>query len=177
VAVVTALFAACDIGDEASQSRKTRATVTIYLLDGHLSPLGYRGQLAPVRRQVFGKPDADAAVRTLFRGPTPEERKLGLISPIGEAKLLSLEVRAGRAIVDFAGAAPSSVDAGGQLLYTLTELPGIRQVSLRLNGEACCFWTHSNEVIETVTRATLGHWSGEPCHLRTTPTHVRCADA
>lgn len=175
VVVATALIPACGTGEESSRSRNRPATVKIYFLDGHLSPLGYRGQLTLVERPISGEPDAVAAVQALFRGPLPDEQRHGLISPLGEAKLLSLEIREGRAIVDFAGAAPNSVDAGGQLLYTLTELPGIRKVSLRLNGEACCFWTHSNEVVDTVTRRTLRGWGGEPCHLRTTRAHVRCA--
>jgi sporulation and spore germination protein len=174
VGAAAGLIPACGTDEESSRSREKPATVTIYLLDGHLSPFGYRGRLVPIERPVSGKPDAQAAVQALFRGPTPDEQRHGLISPVGDAELLSLEVRDDRAIVDFAGAAPDSVDAGGQVLYTLTELPGISNVSLRLNGEPCCFWTHSNQVIDTVTRGTLRGWSGEPCHLRTTPTHVRC---
>ena len=174
VAIAVALFGACGSSKQDPSHSESQNRVTIYLLDGYLSPLGYRGRLTPVERRIPGQPTVQAAVHALFRGSTPDEQSHGLISPVGEAELLSLEVRDGRAIVAFAGAAPDTVDAGGQLLYTLTELPGIWNVSLRLDGEPCCFWTHSNEVIETVTRETLRGWRGEPCHLRTTPAHVSC---
>jgi spore germination protein GerM len=167
---VALVFAGCGANE--------RETITVYLLEGRDTPLGYRGRLAPVKRSMDAEePRARAAVEALLLGPTASEEENGFISPLEGMGLLGLEIVRDRAIVDLSGTPPRSVDAGGQLLYALTELPGIRRVSLRLNGEPCCFWTHDGEAIETVTRATLRYWGGEPCHLRTTATHARCRTA
>jgi spore germination protein GerM len=148
--------------------------VTVYFLDGRLSPLGYRGKLSPVERTVSDPGTARHTLLALLAGPTPEEQRRGFISPLAGAELLSLHIRHDRAVVDLAAAAPDAVEPGAQVLYTLTELPGIRRVSVQLNGEACCFWDRQGHTIETVKRSTLRYWAGEPCHLRTTPTHVVC---
>ena len=152
-----------------------RKTVTVYFLEGRDTPLGYRGRLVPVQRSIDpGEPRARTAILALLRGPTAREAQDGFVSPLTGTELSKLEIVDDRAFVDLSGVPPDTVDAGGQLLYTFTELPGIRRVSLRFNGEPCCFWTHGGKTLDTVTRRTLKGWSGEPCHLRTTTTHVRC---
>jgi hypothetical protein len=150
-----------------------RPTTRIYLLDGYASPLGYRGVLVPVEREV-PELEPHSVMRALLSGPGEEERERGLISPLGETRFVSVRVLEGHAVVELAGRAPRDVTPGAQVLYTLTELEGVTSVSLRINGEPCCFWNMESEAVGEVTRATLAGWGSEPCRLRTSTTHARC---
>jgi hypothetical protein len=150
-----------------------RSTARIYLLDGYASPLGYRGVLVPVEREV-PELGPSPVMRALLNGPREEEGERGLISPLGETRLVSVRVRDGHAVVELVGRAPRDVTPGAQVLYTLTELESVTSVSLRMNGDPCCFWNMESEAVGEVTRATLAGWGSEPCHLRTSATHARC---
>ena len=71
--------------------------------------------------------------------------------------------------VDLTGSEEPSFDAAAQLVYSLTELPGIKRVSLRFNGKPCCVYTHDGQPVEVLTRASFRGWQGEPCELRESP--------
>ncbi|MGH3036036.1 MAG: GerMN domain-containing protein [Gaiellaceae bacterium] len=160
------LLAAC--GGEAQQQ------VTIYLLEGRDTPLGYRGRLVPVERPLPpGTAMPRAALDVLLAA---DETEGDLVSPVAGVRLRSFRIVGDRALIDFSGRSPVEIEAGAQVLYTVTEQPGIRRVSVSFGGKPCCFWRHDGSTILTVARADLEGWGGEPCHLRTTSTHVRCSE-
>ena len=106
----------------------TRAVV--YLVQGE--------RLAPVRREVPASTPA-AVVAAVAAGPTPPEAAAGLRSALVTGAALS-QVTAGTATVgldrDFAAAdLREQVLALAQLVYTITELPGIGAVRFALDGQ------------------------------------------
>jgi len=105
---------------------------------------GGEGTLVSVRRPATGR-SADArvaaALRALLAGPSPEERRQGLVSevPIGTG-LRSVQLRGGVATVDLT---PAFAQGGGsasmlarvwQLVYTATQVPEARAVQITLDG-------------------------------------------
>ena len=83
---------------------------------------------------------ARSAVARLAAGPTDQERALGLSSALGPDVQLSVrEVSGGTAVVDIRseGQAPSAGQlplAVGQVVLTLTSIPGVERVSLTAGG-------------------------------------------
>jgi spore germination protein GerM len=96
-------------------------------------------RLVAVRRQVPAPATPDAALGAVAAGPTPPEAAAGLrtalVTGVGLAR-----VAAGTATVrldrDFVAADPSEqILALAQLVYTITELPGIRGVQFAFDGQ------------------------------------------
>lgn len=152
--------------------------LTVYLPQ-RLGPEGPHGQIAPVlmpveRERRDGMPAAWQAVLELRVGPSPDERAHGFSVALEPGtRLREINVAGATAIVELAGREPNYLRSAA-IVLSLTELPGIDAVRLRLDGEGCCFYTHDQEPVDrTASRAFRG-WSGEPCHLRTWPGAVRC---
>lgn len=105
-------------------------TAVVFLVDGE--------RLAPVRRQVPAPATPSAVLAALAAGPTPAEATAGLRSaPVAGAALA--QVTAGAATValdrDFAAIGLNEqVLALAQLVYTITELPGIGGVRFSVDG-------------------------------------------
>lgn len=83
---------------------------------------------------------ARSAIARLEQGPADEERAQGLSSALGPDVQLSVqEIRGGEAVVDIRsnGQAPSAGQlplAVGQVVLTLTSIPGVERVSLTAGG-------------------------------------------
>lgn len=149
--------------------------VTIYFGDAEAT------RVVPVTRYV--DPDsglARGAVRALLAGPDAAERARGLSTAIPPStRLLGLAIRDSAATVDLTRA----FEAGGgstsirmrlaQLVYTLTQLPGVRRVRLHLEGEGVqVFSGEGLDVSRPLERgdfADLKPWDDEPPVVITEP--------
>ena len=151
--------------------------ITIYL-PARLGPEGPPGQIAPVltpveRDRRGGMSAAWQSVLELRVGPSPDERARGFREGLAAAtRLQKIRVENGIATVDFAGEEPTLM-ASAAAVYTLTELPNITAVSLRLDGEPCCFRFHDGRPVPVTARTHLRGWTGQPCALRAGD-DVRC---
>jgi hypothetical protein len=145
-------------------------TITVYL-KARLGPEGPPGQIAPVLTPVErDRRDAMSAewqsILDLRVGPSPDERAHGFLDTLQpDARLQDLTVSGGTATVDLAGREPDFYGSAA-MVYTLSELPGIQRVRLRLDGRPCCFYGHDRRPIATTTRSALRGWQGQPCALR-----------
>jgi lipoprotein-anchoring transpeptidase ErfK/SrfK len=103
-------------------------------------------QLFPSTREAPAKQRPEtAALRTLLKGPTREEREKGVTTTIPDgARLLSVKVADGTATADFgykAGYRATARDAelrsarAAQVIYTLTAIKGIRDVVILVDGK------------------------------------------
>jgi sporulation and spore germination protein/immunoglobulin-like protein involved in spore germination len=149
--------------------------VTIYFSDAEAM------RVVPVTR--YADPDsglARGAVRALLAGPDSAERARGLATAIPPGtRLLGLTIRDSVATVDLTRA----FEAGGgsasirmrlaQLVYTLTQLPGVRRVRLHLEGQAVeVFSGEGLDVSRPLDRgdfADLKPWDDEPAVVITEP--------
>jgi spore germination protein GerM len=96
-------------------------------------------RLAAVRRQVPAPATPDAVLATLAAGPTPPEAAAGLRTALVTGVGLS-QVAAGTATIrldrDFVAAdLHEQILALAQLVYTVTELPGLRGVQFAFDGQ------------------------------------------
>ena len=140
---------------------------SIYLVHGHLGPLGWRGRLVAEPRREARSPRA--ALLALLRGPTAAERGRGIRSalPAG-TRLTALRVSRGTATVDFAGGSRRAWLVNGfyptaQVVYTLTARPGIERVWMRVDGRRCCVFDHAGRpYARPLTRAVFVGWQGAP---------------
>jgi hypothetical protein len=153
--------------------------LTIYLPQ-QLGPEGPHGQRVPVlmpvereRRETMSS--ARQAVLELMIGPAPDERAHGFEETIPlSMRLLGVRVERGVATVKLAGKEPDYLGSAA-IVYSVTEVPGVRAVRLLLDGEPCCFYTHQGSaVLWAHTRRAFRGWTGEPCSLRTYAHAVRC---
>jgi spore germination protein GerM len=139
----------------------------VYLVHGHLTPLGWRGRLVAEPRPEARSPKA--ALQALLHGPTAAERARGIRSalPAG-TRLVGLRVARGTATVGFAGGSRRAWVAAGfyataQVVYTLTARPGIQRVWMRVGGRRCCVFDHSGRPFtRPLTRAVFAGWQGAP---------------
>jgi spore germination protein GerM len=139
----------------------------VYLVHGHLSPLGWRGRLvAEPRREARS---ARAALLALLRGPTVAERRRGITSALPSGtRAVGLRVSHGAATVGFDGGSRRAWLEGGfyataQVVYTLTARPGIERVWMRVRGRRCCVFDHSGRPFaRPLTRAVFAGWQGAP---------------
>jgi spore germination protein GerM len=120
--------------------RPREAGITVYFVgaaDG-------AGTVVPVERRVRGRHAEEilrAAFEALLAGPTDAERAKGLTTeiPVG-TRLRHLTVRDGVAIVDLTEAIASGGGSSSmqgrlwQIVYTGTQVPGIGQVRLLIEG-------------------------------------------
>jgi spore germination protein GerM len=169
-ALVTVCGAALAVG-----CSRTAPTTELYFLDGQMTSLGWRGQLRAVERSGLERP-LDV-LRALLAGPQLHEVRRGLVTTIpGGTRLRSLRVSRGTALVDLAGGVAGAglpridFEGAGQIVYTLTSVPGISRVALRHEGRPCCIYRHDGSAIaEPHTRRNFRGWGGEPCEFRETP--------
>jgi hypothetical protein len=98
---------------------------------------------ARLRLVPSGKTAATAAVEALLKGPTAAERSAGIETTLpARTKLVGLSIRDGTATVELSRtrAASTAVDVSlrparaAQFVYTLTGLPGVKHVLIRVNG-------------------------------------------
>jgi spore germination protein GerM len=117
---------------------------------------------------------ARQAVLELLVGPSPDERARGFQDTIPVAtRLLGVDLEGESSVVRLAGAEPDFYGAAA-IVYSVTELAGVRRVGLRLDGKPCCVRSHAGTPIRWLSRDTFRYWQGEPCQFRTSGTHRRC---
>lgn len=164
-----ALAAGCG-GDE--------ETLTVYLKQ-RLGPEGPHSQIAPVlmpveRERRGGIPEQHQAVLELRVGPSPDERAHGFLDTVEpETRLRSVAIEGDTATVELVGREPDFYGAAA-IVYSLTALPGVEQVALRLGGEPCCKYRHDGRAVALVSRRDYAGWQGEPCEERDGHDAVRC---
>jgi hypothetical protein len=169
VLAVLALATSCGGGEE---------TLTVYLKQ-RLGPEGPHSQIAPVlmpveRERRDGIPPEHQAVLEVRVGPSPDERAHGFLDTVKpETRLRSVTIEAGTAAVELLGREPDFYGTGA-IVYSLTAIPGVERVALRLDGEACCAYRHDGTAIRLLTRSSYRGWQGEPCEERDRPAAVRC---
>jgi lipoprotein-anchoring transpeptidase ErfK/SrfK len=129
--------AGADVGEpQASTTTTAPAVAKVFFVKG--------SQFAPRTRVVPpGKAPARAAIEALLAGPTASERAAGIDTTLPRGiTLASLDVKAGTATVGLtrAPAAATASDVSlrparaAQIVYTLTAIPGVEQVLIRVNG-------------------------------------------
>lgn len=133
-----------DILDPGTSTSSTVAgltsPVTVYLLTRE----GDTTRLAPVLREVEDPSRPGQRITALLSGVTEAEQDRGLVSSIpADTVLLDTELVEDRdeLIVDLSGAlfdiqARELANAFAQIVWTVTELDGVRQVRFRVDGEA-----------------------------------------
>jgi hypothetical protein len=118
--------------------------ITIYLVLGE--------HLVTVNRAVPAPGTLSSALRVLGRGTTGAEAAANLESPISTATPLILRaVDGSTAVVDVAASfselsGKDQILAAAQLVYTLTQFPGIDEVSIRIGGQPAQVPTSSGRV-------------------------------
>jgi len=124
------------------QPRPPAAGLAVYFV--RYADSGGEGTLVSVRRPATGQ-SADArvtaALRALLAGPSPDERRQGLVSEVPvDTTLRSVVLRDGVVTVDLT---PAFAQGGGsasmlarvwQLVYTATQVPEARAVQITLDG-------------------------------------------
>lgn len=120
-------------------SDSTTTAVTVYLLVRS----GTTTRLAPTEREVADSGRAGPRIDALLQPTSPEEQALGLISSIPSDTVLldtTLAETDGEVLVDLSGAlfdveGEELANAFAQIVWTVTEVPGVRQVRFRVDGE------------------------------------------
>jgi len=154
VLVSGGLLSACGVGVDASPVRVSPSRVPFGLLrhstptttptgPGQYVTIYLEGpqRLVAVSREVPAPVTAARVLRALGAGPTSTEAAAGLQSPISTAAPLTLfrvgptsvTVNVASSFTSLAGA--DQAIAVAQLVFTLTALPGIESVSVRIDGK------------------------------------------
>lgn len=115
-------------------------SVTVYLL----VRTGSTTRLAPTEREVSDASSRGERIAALLAPRSSEEQEQGLESSIpSDTVLLDTEVveESDELVVNLSGAlfdvqGPELANAFAQLVWTVTELDGVRQVRFRVDGEA-----------------------------------------
>lgn len=115
-------------------------SVTVYLLVRS----GSTTRLAPTEREVSDASSRGERIAALLLPTSAEEQEEGLISSIpSDTVLLDTELveESDELVVNLSGAlfdvqGPELANAFAQLVWTVTELEGVRQVRFRVDGEA-----------------------------------------
>jgi hypothetical protein len=153
-------------------------TVTVYLSQ-RLGPDGPPGQIAPVLMPVertlrSGSARPYQIAQLVRQGPSPGEWGKGFVETIGtETYIRSVSVLGSTATVDLDGEEPSLYGSAA-IVYSLTSLPDIDTVQLRLNGRACCVQRQDGQPVKALTAKDFDGWQGEPCALRVQIDAVTC---
>jgi spore germination protein GerM len=119
-------------GDAASTTRPEKSTYRLWFIGG--------AQLQPVTRRLASGSTSQEVLAQLLAGPSSEELGAqGLRSAIPEGAIISTDVRGGVALVDLdpsfvAIPTGDQILAVGQLVLTLTGLPGVGQVRFAVDG-------------------------------------------
>lgn len=145
--VFALLLAGCGGGDH---------RLHVYFVDD------WTGRLVPVETSA-------QEPRALLRELALMTPSVGLVSELPRsAKLESFVVRDRVAYVSLRSPQPAyhrELHLTAQIVYTLTEHPGIDAVVLRLNGRRCCVYTKtspSRPWPKPVDRKLFAGWSGAP---------------
>jgi lipoprotein-anchoring transpeptidase ErfK/SrfK len=116
----------------------------------------------------------EAAVEKLFAGPTAAETKKGIRSQVpAGVRVKSLAVEHGVASIDLGAKFASGTSAEGlrarfaQLVLTLTEVPGVDAVNVRVNGDVRQELYPSVDLRKPVTAAMLAKPKGKPTVAKT----------
>jgi germination protein M len=120
--VLVLALASCGGEDEGAPTTvqsPARERVLVYFLR--------EGKVWPVARRVVAEQPHAAALRELLRGPTAEERELGLTTDASAGEQLEVRVRDGVASVS--GTAPPTDSFLAQVVYTLTQFPSADTVN------------------------------------------------
>jgi spore germination protein GerM len=143
-------------------------TVSVVFFSGSDEPVTVRRNVAaPIERNTL---------LALLRGPTPAERRHGVATTLpSDTRLVALSVHGTTATVALRSASAfrnlNPVDLVrrlDQVVFTLTALPQLDRVTLRMNGEPWGLWSMRGGVIDSYTRGSLatvchGHiWVGPP---------------
>lgn len=113
-------------------------------------------RLVGVSRQLSADgPPAEVALRALLVGTRPVEARRGIGSELSSAvRLLDVEIVATTAVVDLSGefqepAAPDRIALRvAQVVWTLTELPGVTGVRFVIDGEPVAIAVGDGTVVE-----------------------------
>jgi Immunoglobulin-like domain of bacterial spore germination/Sporulation and spore germination len=104
---------------------------------------GVAGLLATLREVPGKKAVATAAMNALLAGPTVAESSKAISSAIPKGtQLIGLSIEGGEATVDLSSEFESGGDAAavqtrmGQVVYTLTQFPSVKTVSIHIEGVA-----------------------------------------
>lgn len=126
------------------------------------------GRLVAVSQRVDADaPPAEVSLRTLLDGPTSFDRRSGIASEVPSAvRLLDVTVVGRTARVDLSGefqepAPPSQIALRvAQVVWTLTELPGVEDVLFAIDGEMVEITTGDETLVQRgVTRADYMRFS------------------
>ena len=126
-------------GTSTTQLGTATATVTVYLLER----TGETTRLAPVEREVEDPTQAGDRLDALLRPTTDAEQARGLISSIPtDTVLLNTELNQAEQelVVDLSGAlfdvqGKELANAFAQIVWTATEIEGVRKVRFKVDGE------------------------------------------
>jgi hypothetical protein len=176
----TALVIALCATLSAGCASREEAGVAIYLKHD-LGSSGPPGQiapvLAPVLRGVPKKKRTPAEVLALLRrGPTTVEARKGFLPTIPiTVRILGVRVSKGTATVNLGGNPARNWYTHAAIVFSLTDLPGIRAVALRYHGRPCCLYNLQSKIAtQPLTRSLYHGWPGEPCAFRMYPDAVKC---
>lgn len=141
----------------------------VYFVDGYRSTLGMRGRLVAVERDLRDR-GLGQVVAEVLRGPTAEEREEeGLVTGFAPGvRIETVSLSSGTARIDLRSDPPprrwpSEMYAAAQLVYTLTELDGVKRVALHVNGRRCCVYDRqSRPWPEPLDRSLFAGWQGAP---------------
>lgn len=139
----------------------TTASVTVYFLTRQ----GEITRLTPVQREVASRSRAADRIKAVLTGPTADEQRLGLISTIPTDTVLldtTFVPTDGELVVNLSGAlfdvqGKELANAFAQLVWTVTESPGVRQVRFKVDGQA--YRTPNAEGIEQDGAVTRGDYN------------------
>lgn len=150
--VAAVVLAGCGVRSESSPHRIDHKDVPFGLLEREQGTTGNgagagrialflvgAGGLVEVSHTTPGPVDAPRALQSLLDGPTRVERTAGLTTALpSRASARVTGVESGTATVELAadfrnGTIPDQVTALGQIVYTLTALPGIERVRFEID--------------------------------------------
>lgn len=165
--VIDAADLPADLLDQSSQSTTTilgpaaTASVTVYFLTRQ----GEVTRLTPVQRDVASATRAADRIKAVLAGPSEGEQGLGLISTIPTDTVLldtTFAPKDGELVVNLSGAlfdvqGKELANAFAQLVWTVTEVPGVRQVRFKVDGRA--YRTPNAEGIEQDGAVTRGDYN------------------
>lgn len=146
-----------------------------FWLDGAMD--GSDGLVAVLREVPGTKAVATAAVNALLAGPTAAETGRSISSQMPDGtQLLGLTIDGGVATIDLSsefasGGAGSAYDTRvGQVVYTLTQFPSVKAVSLRIEGQGDATTLDRGDYVQLlpriwVDRPAWGAAIGNPAHV------------
>jgi spore germination protein GerM len=140
----------------------------VYFVDGYRSTLGMRGHLVAVERDLADR-GLGQIVAEVLRGPTSDERERGLVTGFAPGVTIeTVTLSKATARINLRDSRrtslwPGEMYATAQLVYTLTELDGVRDVVLLVNGRRCCVYDmRGRPWPKPLDRRVFAGWQGTP---------------